>query len=106
MSDPVYCNRYQGPSPISTDVHATTPLEEYDQNFCFEPKILKSDRVEVRPFVGIDLLKIYRFTITTTLNTQKDVAYDPLYELHSSAKLIQTIWVFNSLKRKDHRNEF
>ncbi|WWD17961.1 hypothetical protein CI109_102406 [Kwoniella shandongensis] len=49
----VYKNTYKAPSvpSVPRDVHLHTPPEEYDFNFCFEVKELRSDRLELRPFV-------------------------------------------------------
>ena len=51
-SEVTYLNLYKAPSgEVPPDCHATTPPDKYDQNFVFPPKVLKSDRVELRPFV-------------------------------------------------------
>ncbi|ORX37319.1 acyl-CoA N-acyltransferase [Kockovaella imperatae] len=49
-SDPIYLNQYTPPQ-APREVYGDTPLEDYDQNFVFPPKVLRSDRVELRPFV-------------------------------------------------------
>ncbi|KAK8865855.1 hypothetical protein IAR55_001003 [Kwoniella newhampshirensis] len=49
-----YLNDYEPPPPAPLppkDIHLHTPPEEYDFNFCFEVKEIRSDRVELRPFV-------------------------------------------------------
>lgn len=49
-----YKNSYSRPTPPTIAVHelqGSTPAEEYDHNFVFEVKELKSDRVELRPFI-------------------------------------------------------
>lgn len=52
MPDESFVNSYQ-PSPpiIPKGVHGKTPVDQYDFNYCFEVKTLRSDRVELRPFV-------------------------------------------------------
>ncbi|ORY25917.1 hypothetical protein BCR39DRAFT_542512 [Naematelia encephala] len=48
-----YLNKYDTPTPtpIPADIHSQTPVSEYDQNFVFPVKVLRSDRVELRPFI-------------------------------------------------------
>ena len=48
-----YKNTYKPAEPPSypANVHLDTPAEEYDFNFCDEVKVLRSDRVELRPYV-------------------------------------------------------
>lgn len=47
-----YLNSYQHPTPnLPKDIHLNTPPDEYDVNYVFEVKELKSDRVELRPLV-------------------------------------------------------
>ncbi|WWC99613.1 hypothetical protein V866_006517 [Kwoniella sp. B9012] len=49
---PTYLNTYKAHKvDVPRDVHLRTPPEEYDFNYCFEVKELRSDRVELRPFV-------------------------------------------------------
>ena len=52
MADETFLNTYQAPKvQIPRGVHASTSLSEYDFNYCFEIKTLRSDRVELRPFL-------------------------------------------------------
>jgi hypothetical protein len=45
-------NTYQPPQvSYPPSVHLDTLQAEYDYNFMFEPKVLASDRVELRPFL-------------------------------------------------------
>lgn len=47
-----YLNTYKAPeSTVSPDVHKDTPVEQYDFNYAFEVTPLKSNRVELRPYV-------------------------------------------------------
>lgn len=47
-----YLNSYQHPTrTLPKDIHLSTPPDEYDFNYVFEVKELKSDRVELRPLV-------------------------------------------------------
>jgi hypothetical protein len=47
-----FLNTYKPPVvDVPRDIHSTTPPEEYDHNFMFEVRTLRSDRVEMRPFV-------------------------------------------------------
>jgi len=47
-----FLNTYKAPSTsLPRDLHLHTPLEEYDFNYVFEVKTLRSDRVEMRPYV-------------------------------------------------------
>ncbi|OCF37015.1 hypothetical protein I317_02662 [Kwoniella heveanensis CBS 569] len=46
-----YLNKHERAGPIPRDVHQHTPVEEYDFNYAFEVKDLRSDRVELRPVV-------------------------------------------------------
>jgi len=47
-----FVNRYKAAdTSIPKGIHADTPLEEYDFNYCFDIKTLRSDRVELRPFL-------------------------------------------------------
>lgn len=47
-----YFNSYQHPArDLPKDIHLNTPPDEYDFNYVFEVKELKSDRVELRPLV-------------------------------------------------------
>jgi hypothetical protein len=47
-----FLNNYKAPeSRIPKGIHGSTPIEEYDFNYCFEIKTLRSDRVELRPFL-------------------------------------------------------
>jgi hypothetical protein len=47
----VYKNTYTPPKVEISDYHPETPEDEYDHNFVFEVKALKSERVELRPFI-------------------------------------------------------
>jgi len=47
----VYKNTYTPPKVEINDYHPETPEDEYDHNFVFEVKALKSERVELRPFI-------------------------------------------------------
>lgn len=52
MSGETFLNTYQAPKlDIPRGIHAETPLSEYDFNYCFDIKTLRSDRVELRPFL-------------------------------------------------------
>ena len=51
-----YKNSYTPPKAVIDDYHETTPDEEYDHNFVFEVKALRSDRVELRPFIVRDIM--------------------------------------------------
>lgn len=47
-----YLNFYQHPtSNLPKDIHLNTPPDQYDFNYVFEVKKLKSDRIELRPLV-------------------------------------------------------
>ncbi|GMK57360.1 hypothetical protein CspeluHIS016_0401940 [Cutaneotrichosporon spelunceum] len=47
-----YINNYKAPSvDVETNCHLETKPEDYDFNFMFDVKPLRSDRVELRPFV-------------------------------------------------------
>lgn len=47
-----YKNTYKpSPSALAQDIHLHTPPEEYDFNYVGEIKVLRSDRVELRPYV-------------------------------------------------------
>jgi serine/threonine protein kinase len=47
-----YTNSYKAPSAeVETNCHLETRPEDYDFNFMFDVKPLRSDRVELRPFV-------------------------------------------------------
>ena len=47
-----YLNNYKPASAnIPRDCHQHTPKEEYDHNYVFEVKALRSDRVELLPFI-------------------------------------------------------
>lgn len=45
-----YSNSYQAATGAVDDLHAATAEDEYDHNYVFEVKRLRSDRVELRPF--------------------------------------------------------
>ena len=47
----VYKNTYSPTKVEINDYHPDTPEDEYDHNFVFEVKALKSERVELRPFI-------------------------------------------------------
>lgn len=48
----VFTNTYSPIVPsIAPDVHLHTPPSEYDFNFVFPVQLLRSDRIELRPFV-------------------------------------------------------
>jgi len=47
----VYKNTYTPPKVEINDYHPDTTEDEYDHNFVFEVKALRSDRVELRPFI-------------------------------------------------------
>lgn len=52
MSEETFVNAYKPPQlVIPRGIHAETPLSEYDFNYCFDVKTLRSDRVELRPFL-------------------------------------------------------
>lgn len=54
MSDECFKNAYTPPSTehsYEKDIHLHTPPEEYDFNYVFPVKTLRSDRVELRPLV-------------------------------------------------------
>ena len=65
MSAEVFVNRYKAPeSSIPKGIHGDTPIEEYDFNYCFDIKTLRSDRVELRPFlVSTAITRIIILTI-------------------------------------------
>lgn len=47
-----YTNSYKAPAAdVPNNCHLDTKPEEYDFNFMFDVKSLRSDRVELRPFV-------------------------------------------------------
>lgn len=47
-----FVNKYDPTTaPIGGDIHRYTPQDGYDFNFVFPVKTLRSDRVELRPFV-------------------------------------------------------
>ncbi|KAK4687051.1 hypothetical protein P7C73_g3067, partial [Tremellales sp. Uapishka_1] len=46
-----YVNNYKPSDPLPRDLHLHTPPEEYDFNSCFPVVLLRSDRVELRPYV-------------------------------------------------------
>jgi hypothetical protein len=51
---PSYKNTYTQPASLKLrddELNGDTPEEEYDHNYVFEVKALRSDRVELRPFV-------------------------------------------------------
>lgn len=51
-SQTTYKNTYKASAPVITqNIHLDTPPEEYDFNYCGEIKVLRSDRVELRPYV-------------------------------------------------------
>jgi hypothetical protein len=52
----VYKNSYTPPKVEINKYHPETPEDEYDHNFVFEVKALKSERVELRPFIVSELL--------------------------------------------------
>lgn len=47
----VYKNSYSPPTVKIDNFHENTPEDEYDHNYVFEVKALKSERVELRPFI-------------------------------------------------------
>jgi hypothetical protein len=52
MSAEVFVNKYKAPeTSILKGIHGDTPIEKYDFNYCFDIKTLRSDRVELRPFL-------------------------------------------------------
>ena len=52
MSAEVFVNSYKAPETnIAKGIHGDTPVEEYDFNYCFDIQTLRSDRVELRPFL-------------------------------------------------------
>jgi hypothetical protein len=52
MSAEVFVNNYKAPeTSIPKGIHGDTPIEKYDFNYCFDIKTLRSDRVELRPFL-------------------------------------------------------
>ena len=52
MRAPPYLNKYKPPPSIPPrELHKHTPVESYDLNFVFDVRILRSDRVELRPFI-------------------------------------------------------
>jgi hypothetical protein len=52
MSAEVFVNGYKAPeTSIPKGIHGVTPIEEYDFNYCFDIKTIRSDRVELRPFL-------------------------------------------------------
>jgi hypothetical protein len=61
MATEFFVNKYRATeTSIPKGIHSSTPLEEYDFNYCFEVKTLRSDRVELRPFLvgyynGLDM---------------------------------------------------
>jgi hypothetical protein len=52
----VYKNTYTPTKVEIDDYHPDTPEDDYDHNFVFEVKALKSERVELRPFIVGPLL--------------------------------------------------
>ncbi|KAK1925785.1 acyl-CoA N-acyltransferase [Papiliotrema laurentii] len=46
-----HVNSYTPPNPVSPEDNRNTPAEQYDHHFVFPVKTLRSDRVELRPFV-------------------------------------------------------
>lgn len=48
----VYKNDYKAPVvDVPPNVHLETKAEDYDLNFCLPVKVLRSDRLELRPFI-------------------------------------------------------
>jgi hypothetical protein len=46
-----FLNKYTPPpAQLPEDIHLHTPVEEYDFNYVFPVKTLRSDRVELRPY--------------------------------------------------------
>ncbi|WVW84805.1 hypothetical protein I302_106840 [Kwoniella bestiolae CBS 10118] len=46
-----YINNHTAPTPPTRDSHLTTPPQEYDLNYVFDVKELRSDKVELRPVI-------------------------------------------------------
>ena len=63
----IYKNSYTPPKIVISDYHPDTPEDEYDHNFVFDVKALRSDRVELRPFIVSSLLVIHSGTPAETL---------------------------------------
>jgi len=52
MSSEVFVNKYKATeNSIPKGIHGDTPIEEYNFNYCFDIKTLRSDRVELRAFL-------------------------------------------------------
>jgi len=47
----IYKNTYTPPKVEINEFHPDTPEDEYDHNFVLEVKALRSERVELRPFI-------------------------------------------------------
>lgn len=53
----IYKNTYKPPTPPDLEDVMSIPPEEYDFNFVFDVKPLRTDRVELRPFVVSQMTK-------------------------------------------------
>jgi hypothetical protein len=60
----VYRNSYSAPKVVIDDYHPETPEDEYDHNYVFDVKALRSDRVELRPFIASPLF-VMQFQMVT-----------------------------------------
>jgi hypothetical protein len=54
----IYKNTYKPPMPPDLEDVMSIPPEEYDFNFVFDVKPLRTDRVELRPFVVSQMTRL------------------------------------------------
>ncbi|WVQ73130.1 hypothetical protein IAR50_002694 [Cryptococcus sp. DSM 104548] len=89
-----YINSYTPPpSPvIPSDVHLHTPPDEYDFNYVFEVKQLKSDRLELRPMVSSLHAKLYFEGVNKYPEVLKWMGISPPRSLEETLVLIERIW--------------
>ncbi|ODN81796.1 hypothetical protein, variant 1 [Cryptococcus amylolentus CBS 6039] len=91
---PAFTNSYAPPAPpdIPSDIHLHTPPDEYDFNYVFEVKQLRSDRVELRPMVPSLHAKVYFEGVNKYPEVLKWMGISPPRTLEETLVLIEKIW--------------
>ncbi|WWC70875.1 uncharacterized protein I206_104827 [Kwoniella pini CBS 10737] len=89
-----YVNKYSGPAPPPRDIHLNTSPEAYDLNYVFEPKNLKSDKVELRPIIPSLHAQLILDSYTKSPEVLRYLGFAPFKDLGDVL-----VWIENTCRR-------
>ncbi|WWC62707.1 uncharacterized protein I303_105304 [Kwoniella dejecticola CBS 10117] len=76
-----YLNNYAAPPPPPRDIHFHTPPEGYDLNYVFEAKVLKSNKVELRPIIPVLHAQVILESYTRSPEVLRYLGFAPFKDL-------------------------